>query len=249
MKLKRPLRGSETGADVRMVQRALNKWAAPAVAIPVTSTYDQTTRDRMVAFQLEQYIRPASGFMGQATLDRLWAFFDAYGRMRYRQFRVPSPIPKLGPVTKGGRPLLEMSLTHKSSGLPTNAKGVTLWPAVDTAWGAGVAMYAPENCVVDTKDSSARPGEALYMTGTSKLRYWFAHLDRDHPLGTRLKKGAFLGKTVPTTLGGGPHGHVAVNAEAYLGQGQQFKYGRTGTGPDYTLGAPTMRAQLEAILL
>lgn len=144
----------------------------------------------------------------------------------------------IGPVTKGGASLLDMALTHKTSGIP-------LFPAIDLAWGAGVPMYAPENCTVDTKDTSANPGEALYLTGRSKMRYWFGHLDRDHPLGTRFRKGDFLGRTVNTRKGGGPHGHVGVNAEEFLGRGKQLLYGRDGTGPDYTLGAPTIRRQLE----
>lgn len=146
----------------------------------------------------------------------------------------------IGPVTKGGASLLDMSLTHKTS-------GIALFPAVDLAWGAGVSMYAPEAVTVDTRDTSANPGEALYLTGRSGMRYWFAHIDRDYRLGTKFAKGAFLGKTVDTSRGGGPHGHVGVNGEAFLGRGKQFLYGRDGNGPDYSLGAPTIRNQLLAL--
>lgn len=153
---------------------------------------------------------------------------------------VPKPRwADIGPVTKGGASLLDMSLTHDTS-------GIALFPAVDLAWGAGVSMYAPEPVTVDTKDTSANPGEALYLTGRSGMRYWFAHIDRDYKLGTKFAAGAFLGKTVDTSKGGGPHGHVGVNGEAFLGKGKQFKYGRDGDGPDYTLGAPTIRNQLLA---
>ncbi len=146
----------------------------------------------------------------------------------------------IGAVTKGGASLLDMALTHNTTGIP-------LFPAVDLAWGAGVSMYAPEPVTVDTKNTSSNPGEALYLTGRSGMRYWFAHIDRDYPLGTKFAKGAFLGKTVDTSKGGGPHGHVGVNGEAFLGKGKQFKYGRDGDGPDYTLGAPTVRNQLNAL--
>lgn len=142
----------------------------------------------------------------------------------------------IGPVTYGGKSLLDMSLTHKTT-------GISLFPAVDLAWGSGVAMYAPENCVVDTKDTSANPGEALYLKGDSGMRYWFGHLDRDHPLGKKFSKGTYIAKTAyqPNKKA---HGHVGVNAEAFLGRGKQLKYGRTGAGPDYTIGAPTIREQL-----
>jgi len=144
----------------------------------------------------------------------------------------------VGAVTKPGASLLDMRLTH-------NSDGIALYPAVDLAWGVGVSMYAPEACVVFLKDTSASPGEALYLKGVSGLQYWFAHLDRDYALGHSFAKGAFLAKTVYQAAGKG-HGHVGVNAEVFLGKGRQLKYGRSGTGPDYTTGSPTIRAQLQA---
>ncbi len=159
-----------------------------------------------------------------------------------------APWQNIGPVQPGGVSLLDMSLTHASSGLPRNAQGVTLWPAVDTAWGGGggVIVIAPEDCVVDTRDSSADPGEAFYLTGVSKLRHWVAHLDRDWQLEHRFSKGDVIGKTLPIP-GISDHAHWAVNAEALLGKGKQLKYGSTGKGPDYSLGAPTIREQLRRV--
>jgi hypothetical protein len=147
-------------------------------------------------------------------------------------------LPALGPVQPGGVSLLDMSLTHKTSGIP-------LFPAIDTAWGGGggVTVIAPERCTVDTKDTSSSPGEAVYLTGASKLRHWVGHLDRDWPLGHVFKKGAVIGKTLPIP-GQSDHAHWGVNAEAFLGAGKQLLYGRDGDGPDYTLGAPTIGAQL-----
>lgn len=144
----------------------------------------------------------------------------------------------VGPVQPGGPSLLDLSLTHATSGIP-------LFPAVDTAWGGGggVIVIAPEGCVVDTKDTSSSPGEAVYLTGSSTLRHWVGHLDRDWPLGHRFAKGDVIGKTLPIP-GSSDHAHWGVNAEALLGKGRQLKYGATGNGPDYTLGAPTIREQL-----
>jgi hypothetical protein len=153
----------------------------------------------------------------------------------------PKPKPSwgnVGPVTKPGASLLDYSLTHRTD-------GITLFPAVDLAWGSGVSLYAPESCIVDTKDTSASPGEALYMTGVSGLRYWIGHLENDLPLGKKLAKGSLIGRTAwqPNKKA---HGHVGVNAEKYLGRGEQLKYGRTGHGPDYTTGSPRIRTQLLA---
>lgn len=141
----------------------------------------------------------------------------------------------IGPVVRGGPSLLDMSLTHKTS-------GISLYPAIDLAWGAGVPIYAPELVTVHFKDTSANPGEAVYLVGRSGMKYWLGHIDRDYPLGTKLAKGAIIGKTVPQTRA--PHGHMGVNAEAFLGKGKQLLYGATGKGPDYTVGAPTIRNQL-----
>lgn len=154
----------------------------------------------------------------------------------------PKPKPtwaNVGPVTKPGASLLDMSLTHKTDGIP-------LFPAVDLAWGAGVAMYAPEGLTVDTHDTSASPGEAIFATGVSGLRYWFGHLDRDHPIGKKLSKGSLIARTIDQPRGMTDHGHVGVNAEKFLGRGRQLKYGRTGNGPDYTTGSPRIRTQLAA---
>lgn len=159
-----------------------------------------------------------------------------------RDLAAAPPWADIGPITKPGASLLDMSLTHKTS-------GILLFPAVDLAWGAGVVMYAPEAVVVDTKDTSASPGEALYLQGISGMRYWLGHLDRDHPLGTRFRKGAVLGKTIDQAAPKIDHGHVGVNAEAFLGKGKQLKYGRTGNGPDYTTGSPRIRVQLAALEL
>lgn len=164
---------------------------------------------------------------------------ESLGKLE-RDFAAKPKWANIGPVTKPGASLLDMVLTHKTSGIP-------LFPAVDLAWGAGVSMYAPEAVEVDTKDTSANPGEALYLLGlVSGLRYWYGHLDRDHPLGTKFKKGALLGKTIDQPHPKVDHGHVGVNAEVYLGKGKQLRYGRTGNGPDYTTGSPRIRVQLLA---
>lgn len=153
----------------------------------------------------------------------------------------PASWQNIGPVQPGGKSLLDMSLTHDTSGIP-------LFPAVDTAWGGGggVLVCVPEDCVVDTKDTSAGPGEAVYMTGKSGMRYWIGHLNRDWALGTTFAKGVVIGKTLPIP-GSSDHAHVGVNAEAFLGKGKELKWGRTGKGPRYTLGAPTIREQLLAL--
>jgi hypothetical protein len=155
--------------------------------------------------------------------------------------RLPKPPPKLpdlGPVTKGGKSILDFDFTHMTSGLG--------WPAFDTAFtgdpGPSLPVYAPEDMKVDTKDSSSSPGEAFYATGKSGLRYWFAHLKDDHPLGKRFKKGQKVGDTVPTSVGGGTHLHLAINLIPVTGR--HARWGATGHGPNYTHGPYTLRREL-----
>jgi hypothetical protein len=40
-----------------------------------------------------------------------------------------------------------------------------------------------------------------------------------------------------------------MNVEALLGKGKQLKYGKTGNGPDYSHGSPTVGVQLESALV
>lgn len=226
-----------------MVQRALNK-APSSTVIALTGVYDSTTKRRMGSFRAANSLLAGTHF-DQPALDMLWPYFDAYGRMRYRLYQPPAPKPaflEIGPVQPGSVSLLDMSLTHDTSGIP-------LFPAVDTAWGGGggVVVIAPESCVVDTKDTSSSPGEAFFLTGVSTLRHWIGHLDRDWPLGHRFSKGDVIGKTLPIP-GSSDHAHWGVNAEALLGKGKELKWGRTGKGPRYTLGAPTIREQLTKAL-
>lgn len=150
----------------------------------------------------------------------------------------PPKWANIGPVVKGGPSLLDEAPTHKTAGIP-------LYVAFDDAWGAGVTVIAPEFVTVHYKDTSANPGEALYLKGRSGMKYWVGHIDRDYALGTAFSKGAFIAKTVDQAST--DHGHFGVNGEAFLGAGKQFKYGATGNGPDYTLGSPTYRKQLLAL--
>jgi len=108
--------------------------------------------------------------------------------------------------------------------------------------GPSTTILAPERIVVDTKDSSASPGEAFYATGASKIRWWFAHLMDDHPLGTVFQKGAVIGRTLPTSVGGGTHSHIAINLIPVTGR--HARYGRDGDGPQYTHGPYTLRTEL-----
>lgn len=145
-------------------------------------------------------------------------------------------VPPLGPVVRGGKSMLLHDLTHKTSGLD-------FYPAFDDAYEQGEVILAPEALIVDKKLSSAHPGLAFYATGRSKLRYWFGHLDRRHPLGTRFAKGDAIGKVAANSIGGGPHVHVGVNIELIAGAGKQLIH-----HTDYTHGSPTIGAQLARLL-
>lgn len=143
----------------------------------------------------------------------------------------PPPAPSIGPVFKGGKSVLQHDCTHATSGIP-------LYPAFDDCFTAGVSVIAPEAMTV-TRSSSARPGEAFYATGASKIKWWFGHLDRTHSAGTKFRKGQVIGRVAANTIGGGPHVHVGVNVEGLWGRGKQLVH-RT----DYRHGAPLIGVQL-----
>lgn len=230
-----------------MVQRALNR-ATEGERIPLTGVYDETTRDRMIGFQLREGIRPARGWFGQATLDALWASFDRYGRWRYRTFRPPASVPDLGPFVEGGKSVLEHDLTHPTGGLDG-------YPALDDGWTAGTPIIAPEPLRVYRASSARRRdgrpnGKAFYARGVSKIEYWIGHTSDVPPISlrARLTKGR-AGPLVPrgarlTTISANheqPHGHLGINAKALIGRELEHH-------TDYTHGATPIGEQLRKAL-
>lgn len=100
--LRRPLfgpddpRGPSRGPDVLVVKRALAKVEAeffPKPAGGYDDVYNRRCADAVKTFQRIEDISPATGNLGQRTLDALWPYVDAYGRWRYRTFLVPKPAP------------------------------------------------------------------------------------------------------------------------------------------------------------
>jgi hypothetical protein len=151
-------------------------------------------------------------------------------------------MPDLGPVFPGGKSLLDECPTHDTSRLAR-------YPALDTNFRAGSSVIAPEGGTVTRHSGGGRSGFSLYLTGDSGLKYYFQHMNPEGraPLG-RIEKGGKIGTVGSASRFPGArvdHNHVGVNAEAILGAGKQLKYGKTGAGPDYTLGAPTIRKQIE----
>lgn len=149
---------------------------------------------------------------------------------------LPDPLPNLGPVRRGGKSLLQYQLTHNTDGIP-------LYPAFDDNWGLGTISIAPEPLTVIAPYTSSNPGAAFYARGASKVEYWIGHLTRSPSIGTRFVKGQEIGRSVAQA--GAEHTHWGINVENLLGQGKQLLYGRTGHGPDYTYGSPTIGAQLK----
>lgn len=152
------------------------------------------------------------------------------------------PVPYLGVITPGGKPLGLETLTHETDGLfgsPNNPDPKSHYPALDFGWDTGEVIYAPEPLIVTTQ-SSAAGADAFYATGDSTIKYWFGHIVRAPATGTRFKIGDVVGRiaAIPNV----DHGHLGVNARSLLGH--DLKWGRNGNGPDYTYGSPTIGRQL-----
>lgn len=152
------------------------------------------------------------------------------------------PVPYLGVITPGGKPLGLESLTHETAGLfgsPNSPDPKSHYPALDFGWDTGEVIYAPEPMIV-MQQSSAQGADACYLTGESLLKYWLGHIVSAPADGTRFKRGDVLGRIA--RIPGVDHGHLGINARPLLGH--DFKWGRNGNGPDYTYGAETIGRQL-----
>lgn len=109
MNLKRPLygpedpRGPSRGRDVRdFVKRTLHRLPAqlpvgenffPKPPGGFDDVYNRKTAEAISVVQRFNDITPATGNMGQATLDALWQYADAYSKWVYRTWTAPEPKP------------------------------------------------------------------------------------------------------------------------------------------------------------
>jgi hypothetical protein len=147
------------------------------------------------------------------------------------------PLPYLGVVTPGGKPLLLEQLTHETDGLFKDTG--SHYPALDFGWDTGEVVYAPEPMVI-TKQSGAQGADACYAQGESSLKYWLGHIVQAPPTGARFKRGDVLGRIA--RIPGADHAHLGIDARPLIDH--DFKWGATGHGPDYTYGSPTVGKQL-----
>lgn len=108
MKLRRPLygpgdpRGPSRGRDVVAVKRGLNKVERDFFPRPEPGfdhVFNQKTADAVKTFQRINDI-DATGHFGQASLDALWPYMDAYARLMYRTYVPPKPKPVPPPLVE-----------------------------------------------------------------------------------------------------------------------------------------------------
>jgi len=249
MKLKRPLygpddpRGPSQGRDVKdFVKRTLNRLPAqlplgenffPKPPGGFNDIYNEKTVEAVSVIQRFNDITPASGNMGQDTLDALWQYADAYSKWVYRLYVPPKPkpqVPDLGPLTAGGLSLLNLRLTHQTD-------GIAHYPALDAGWVVGLDTLAVESMVV-TRASSANVADACFTRGASGIEYWYGHLVVCPPVGTKLAMGAKIGDIAPHP--NGAHVHLGVDARA-ITKGRDLVYG-------YGPAVPTVGEQLTKLL-
>lgn len=151
----------------------------------------------------------------------------------------PAPkVPQLGPVVRGGKPILEQDLTHITGGLTA---GGSVWPAFDEAIGRpGLTVIAPEAVTVTGHGRARRRdgnpnGQSINLAvGASGIEYWFGHLENLAPVGAKVKKGGRLGTISPNHEA--PHVHVGINAKPLIGRDldhhANYTHGATKVGLD-----------------
>lgn len=149
-------------------------------------------------------------------------------------------VPALGPVIPGDKSLLLQSLTHATTGL-------SYYPAFDCGWKQGVSCLASEPVTVTRHSGNANSGFSVYATGESGLRYYYQHMESAGraAVGSKVKKGGKIGAIGDFVGARVPHLHLGINIEQLAGKGKQLKYGKTGNGPPYTTGSPTVAVQLK----
>lgn len=244
---------SSDGPDVTAMKRAvsrLGRWPWQAFDDTYSGGFARGTGGNVVesgvaGVQRQQGITP-TGNLGDATYQALryakipnglpHAFepaFDAPALELLEKSHDLEAEPKLGPVHANGKSLLDHDCTHATG-------GIALYPALDDAFAAGVAIIAPEPLIV-TKQSSSSPGDAFYAEGASGLRYWFGHLVSAPANGREFRVGEVVGYVLDHDVGGGPHVHVGVNVEELFGAGEQLTH-----HTNYTHGAPLIGKQLAA---
>jgi len=243
-RLKRPMyAGVTVGKDVEIAKFATHRYEDGLLPKPVTGftkNFGPAMKEALQKVIQPREGIPASGNIGQATWDVLWEYLDAYRKAQYIAWSVPvipkpSPVPNLGPLYNGGASVLNHQLTHNTDGIPN-------FPAYDDGWVSGRSVLAVEDMVVDTTYTSSSPGAAFFATGTSKLRYWYGHLNYAPALNKRFSKGQQVG-TICYQPNGKSHVHLGVYARNLLGY--DLLYGANGNGPDYTYGSPTVGTQLK----
>jgi hypothetical protein len=148
-------------------------------------------------------------------------------------------VPVLGPSVAGDKSVMLFAPTH-------NTDGLVGYPAFDSGWQAGRRVLAVERLKV-TRQSSAAGADAFYATGVSGIDYWYGHIVQAPATGSWFDKGDQVGTIARIAASqGGPHLHLGLNTVRLIGH--TLAYGRTGHGPDYTMGSPTIGVQLTKAL-
>jgi hypothetical protein len=159
------------------------------------------------------------------SLDKLAADLA----VTHEEARLQATHEHLGPVLAGHKGVCDNDLTHATDGFPWH-------PAYDDFADPGTPVLAPEDLVI-TKWGSAQGGESVHADGVSGIHWWFGHVDKRRPVGTKIKKGQRFASVSAEHRE--PHVHVGVDARAVIGHELEHH-------TNYTHGAPKVCAQLTA---
>jgi peptidoglycan hydrolase-like protein with peptidoglycan-binding domain len=235
MNLKRPLygpqdpRGPSRGRDVRdFVKRTLHRLPAqipvgdnffPQPAGGFDDVYNAKTAEAVSVVQRFNDIRPATGNMGQATLNALWQYADAYSKWVYKTWTAPKPKPMPSELIE---PYQGFASLHSSL-----HEAYSLGRHMGLRDGPGLASgtYNPNS----TLPSGAKSDHALYPSRAFDLdigpdtgwqnaparAFFYAMLGRPEVnyviLGDRIWSRARASEGVRLYSGGGHQNHVHVS--------------------------------------
>jgi murein DD-endopeptidase MepM/ murein hydrolase activator NlpD len=195
--------GPTVGDDVRVMKHGLRRYESNFFHDP---PYDRTYGLLMDAAVRELQRREGftqRRYVNQETFDVIWANLDAFRRLQYRRFKVPTPPPPPTPPLVYPFPLGAGGITcqgiHYTAGLSGNV-------AIDFCAPARTPILCVEGGVIqklsghdpgdDTWDAMGVYGWSVYVRTKDGLVYYYTHFGTRAPLivGQRVRTGEALGR-------------------------------------------------------
>jgi hypothetical protein len=196
--------GPSVGEDVRCCKWAINRYEAGLIpGPPYDKSFGKLMDEAVLVIRQREGLR-ARHRIDQELFDILWRYMDAYRRLKYRRFEVPTPPPPptpslVSPLPKGSSGATCQRL-HWTAGLNGNAAfdfcappGTPILAVCD----ARVMYVSGHDPNEDTWDSQGVFGWSVHYMSLDSYWHYLTHLGGQRPNfvpGERLRVGQVLGR-------------------------------------------------------